>query len=198
MPRVTVPDKAPGDVFTEAMWDTYIRDNFNIGSHTPIADTILGSAAANIDFTSLPQTFAHLHVVGHWRAASGTIKELQVRLNNDSTAIYHYVMLTSNGSSFTGVEAASQTAWRVSIGSGAAGEFSSFELLIPQYSVAHRHSYCCRDGGFNSGSAANCGVFGGRYTNGSPAAVSRLTFIEASATNIDTASRITVYGVPYI
>ena len=29
MPFTTVPDKAAGDVFTEAMWDTYIKDNLN-------------------------------------------------------------------------------------------------------------------------------------------------------------------------
>lgn len=31
MPKTytTVPDKATGDVFTEAMWDTYIKDNIN-------------------------------------------------------------------------------------------------------------------------------------------------------------------------
>jgi hypothetical protein len=29
MPFTTVPDKAAGDIFTEQMWDTYIRDNIN-------------------------------------------------------------------------------------------------------------------------------------------------------------------------
>jgi hypothetical protein len=29
MPFTTVPDKATGDIFTEFMWDTYIRDNIN-------------------------------------------------------------------------------------------------------------------------------------------------------------------------
>ena len=29
MPFTTVVDKAAGDVFTEAMWDTYIKDNLN-------------------------------------------------------------------------------------------------------------------------------------------------------------------------
>jgi pectate lyase-like protein len=29
MPFTTVPDKAAGDIFTEQMWDTYIRDNLN-------------------------------------------------------------------------------------------------------------------------------------------------------------------------
>jgi hypothetical protein len=29
MPFTTVPDKATGDIFTEFMWDTFIRDNIN-------------------------------------------------------------------------------------------------------------------------------------------------------------------------
>jgi hypothetical protein len=29
MPFTTVPDKAAGDIFTEQMWDVYIRDNIN-------------------------------------------------------------------------------------------------------------------------------------------------------------------------
>lgn len=33
----TVPDKTLGDVFTEAMWDTYIRDNLNTLGNQPKA-----------------------------------------------------------------------------------------------------------------------------------------------------------------
>lgn len=33
----TVPDKATGDIFTEAMWDTYIRDNINLVGNPPTA-----------------------------------------------------------------------------------------------------------------------------------------------------------------
>jgi hypothetical protein len=37
MPFTTVPDKAAGDIFTEQMWDTYIRDNINyLGSERGI------------------------------------------------------------------------------------------------------------------------------------------------------------------
>lgn len=32
-----VPDKTIGDVFTEAMWDTYIRDNINLIGNPPTA-----------------------------------------------------------------------------------------------------------------------------------------------------------------
>lgn len=55
MPKTysTVPDKATGDVFTEAMWDTYIKDNVN-NLIVPPACSVYKAAAQSI--ASLTET----------------------------------------------------------------------------------------------------------------------------------------------
>jgi hypothetical protein len=49
MPFTTVPDKTTGDVVTETMWDTYIRDNINLLSAAP---TVRGYAERTTNYTT--------------------------------------------------------------------------------------------------------------------------------------------------
>lgn len=53
MTLTTVPDKAIGDVFTEAMWDTFIKDNLN-----HIIGMILGTQSGTITRSSANATDA--------------------------------------------------------------------------------------------------------------------------------------------
>ena len=48
----TVPDKATGDIFTESMWDSSIRDNINNGIVTQLGCRVFSSA--NVATTSTP------------------------------------------------------------------------------------------------------------------------------------------------
>jgi hypothetical protein len=89
----TVPDKTIGDVFTEAMWDSYIRDNLNKGVVRPIADTTLGSAAASIVFSSIAPDYAHLMLFLYGRSdTAATITTVHARLNGDAGANYDWIL----------------------------------------------------------------------------------------------------------
>lgn len=55
-----VPDKATGDIFTEQMWDTYIRDNINLSGNPPrasastnVAQSIPNASAATVAATQV-------------------------------------------------------------------------------------------------------------------------------------------------
>jgi hypothetical protein len=76
MPFVAVPDKNSGDVFTTAMWSTFLEGNLNAGVNRPIYDSgPLASTQAAIDILSIPATFAQLMLFIHGRgdtAASST------------------------------------------------------------------------------------------------------------------------------
>src|ERR1044072_7417202 len=48
----TVPDKATGDIFTESMWDSSIRDNINNGIVNQLGCRVFSSA--NVATTSTP------------------------------------------------------------------------------------------------------------------------------------------------
>jgi hypothetical protein len=95
---VVVPDKSVDDVFTELMWDTYIRDNFNNGVMRPIAETLLGSAASFIEFTSIPATHSHLMLVLAGRGDTGSSPAVFVRFNGDTGSNYDNQALTGQGS----------------------------------------------------------------------------------------------------
>lgn len=111
----TVPDKAAGDVFTEAMWDDYIKTNVN-NLRVPAACRVYKSSAQSIpnnSFTAITFdserfdtdamhstvtntnriTFntAGIYLVGvslYWTANSTGIRTLQCRLNGSTAIAY--------------------------------------------------------------------------------------------------------------
>src|SRR5688572_24681195 len=94
----TVPDKAGGDVFTEAMWDTYIRDNMNTGMPVILGETSLGASAASITYSGLPSGWKHLYLAGYSRGdAVATNVAVNVRFNSDSGANYDYQYMLASG-----------------------------------------------------------------------------------------------------
>lgn len=105
MAFTTVVDKTVGDTFTEAMWDTYIKDNMNKGVVRPIAETTLSVAAASIDFTSIAADWSHLLLVAVLRgtnASAGITANL--RFNGDAGANYDRQHLFSNNTTIAASE----------------------------------------------------------------------------------------------
>lgn len=143
MTFVSVPDKAAGDVFTEAMWDTYVRDNLNAGVHRPLFDSTLGGTAGNIDITSIPQTFAHLAIVIYARSdAAANAAAMWLRFNNDTAANYDYETGTTVATTVTAAESFAQTVSRIGrcpAATGTANRFSTTEVLIGHYTGGTNH-----------------------------------------------------------
>jgi len=97
MTFVVVPDKAAGDLYTEAMWDTFLRDNLNKGVVRPIAEATLTGAAASIEFASIAADWSHLQLVlyGRGDAAAAAI-ECWLRFNGDTAVNYDNQNVTGN------------------------------------------------------------------------------------------------------
>jgi hypothetical protein len=146
-----VPDKANGDVFTEAMWDTYIKDNFNTGVPVLLGSSTLGGTAASVSFSSISQSWNHLLVLGYARGdTAATFIDLIMRFNSDSGANYdrQYLVGSAAGASAgenfatTGVSPAT-----VSAASAAANLFGGFSIWIPFYtSTANNKTAVCEWG----------------------------------------------------
>jgi hypothetical protein len=202
MTFTTVPDKTAGDVFTEAMWDTYIRDNLNAGVLRPIADSVAGGAVASFDFTSIPATFAHLVVFAYLRAdPAATFVNANLRLNNDSGSTYDSQQLVANGTvpSSTGTAAGATTsalAGRAPAATAPASAFSALMLIIPQYvgAVGHKSWLALSYDREVSGTVSDGVIFAGGGQWLSTAAVSRLTLLPSSG-NWIAGSRATLLGV---
>ena len=112
------------------MANTYI----NIASQT------LGSSAASVTFSSIPSTYTDLILLGSIRDTEGSAvsRNLQIRANNDATAIYSFTRIYGTGSTAVSDYNTSRTQFVVetygSNGStSTANTFASFQLYIPNY-----------------------------------------------------------------
>lgn len=132
-----VPDKAAGDVFTEAMWDTYIRDNLNKGVTVKLAEVVLASDTAYVEFASIPQTFRHLMVLTSARAShAAAAVSAHLQVNGDGTANYDLQYLVATNTTVSAASANGQTVCQYATipGSSApAGLFSGCAIEFPDY-----------------------------------------------------------------
>lgn len=204
MPFVAVPDKNSGDVFTTAMWTTYLEGNLNAGVERPIYDSgVLGVAAGSIDIASIPATFANLRAMLFARGTQAALSVgVTVRMNNDVTA-GHYLDVsgqdTDTAHSSAGDIGALNTLASVGViaaASATAGSFSALVMDIPGYaSTTGTRPFVAVSYGATSASTGGQFV---RTTGGcwflAGSAISRLTF-GLSAGNFDVGSRLVLYGM---
>jgi hypothetical protein len=114
MPFSTVPDKSAGDIFTEVMWDTYIRDNINYlqpayGTTLPASPTD-GQQAVLVDSTTNPTYI--------W----------QFRYNAGSTSTYKWEFVGGSPATATrtpGTSTTTLTAAYVDLADGAGPSFTT-------------------------------------------------------------------------
>lgn len=203
MPYTAPPTKIAGDVLTSALWNTYVRDNFDAGVMRLLADSgTLAASAASIDFTSIPQTFVNLMLVAKVRgdvAAAATA--LLMRLNNDSGANYNWEQLSAGGTVVSGTGSTSQTSARVGsvVGaSGAANRFAVYRILIADYANATEHKPVEATGSsIPDDTTSNWGGVDlyGSVWKAAPAALNRVTLLPGSGLFV-AKSRVLLYGLP--
>lgn len=163
-----------------------------------VADTTLGASAASIDLSSLPTTYAHMHVKLYLRgdtAAAST--QVAVRFNNDSAANYFSVgaTFTETASGFAGQTTAATSAncGFMPANTATASYFSSVILDIPYFANTVGNKVFSSTGYVLTAAGAG-GQFsfsrGGAWA--ASAAINRITFLP-SAGNFVTGSRATVY-----
>jgi len=198
MSFVVVPDKSVGDTFTEAMWDTYIKDNLNKGVIRPIAETTLVASAASIDFTSIAADWSHLLLVGYLRTDSA-FPDLRCRFNGDTGANYDYQRILADNASISTAGSAGATAATFSdtlCGSDAvANVFSPAILWIPHYANATNHKSGL---GWSSRKTANTSAGMAEALTAifwrSGAAINQVTVLPNSG-NFVSGCRVTLYGL---
>ena len=129
-PFTTVPDKATGDVFTEAMWDTYIRDNFNSAVPMYIASGILGSDTASITLTPIPALWTHLMLLTIARSSvAATVDPFLLRFNGDTGANYDHQIIQGDQATMTAAESFAATSTQIGFLPGSTAVASSFAAV---------------------------------------------------------------------
>jgi hypothetical protein len=147
----------------------------------------LGTAAASIEFTSIPQTFTDLVVLALLRADNAST-------NNDSSIVVNAagntgLVLTGSGSSV-----ASYSSF-FAVGSGnstTANTFTSISLYIPNYTSATAKSMSL-DSVFENNATTGWQTLGAGLTT-STAAITSIRLSAASA-NYVAGSTISLYGI---
>lgn len=196
----TVPDKATGDVFTEALWDTYVRDNLNKGVIRPLADTSLAAPAATVDLQSIPADFVSLLLVAYLRGDQAvSFTGVFIRFNNDTGANYDYQHVTGNAATAAAAETLAGTSIQVGQAPHAnavGNSYAAIAVEIPNYVQGTNHK------AVNSASALKTGTSTGGlvvlHAAGfwrNAAAINRITLLMSSGSFVAN-SRVSLYGLP--
>lgn len=200
MPWTSVPDKATGDVFTEAMWDTFVRDNLNTGVPVVLANSTLVASAASISFTGINQTFAHLMVVAYLRgdtAAASTT--LNLRFNGDAGANYDNQLAFGSAATVGAIETFAATQLRsgtIPANTAGANLFGAQHITIPHYAQASNNKAVSAQSAHKTGTASgNMGVEAHAGFWRSNSAITQVALLPAAG-NFVAGSRVTLYGVP--
>ena len=195
----TVPDKATGDVFTEAMWDL-LKDNINGAIPVVLADSTLSVAAASIDFTGIAQDWAHLHLIGYLRGSTAaTATQVYMRINGDAGSNYDFQQLYGQAS--TAAAGETFAADKAQVGACAAASaganlFSPFTADIPFYAGGDNNKTISSAFSYKTGtSSGNLQVSSMGAFWRSNAAITSISLFP-SAGNFTAGSRVTLYGMP--
>ena len=159
-------------------------------TYEKIQSTTLGSASANITFSSIPATYTDLRVVFVGTLVSNNYN-LYWRLNNDSSGLYSRTNISGNGTTAASNTAANQTEWM----NTSPGGISS---TIPSMSTLDLFSYA--GGTFKTGLIEFTADYNGSGTTArfvelyrSTSAINEIKIF--SDVNLNTGSTATLYGI---
>jgi hypothetical protein len=196
MTFLPVPGRASGDLFTETMWDRYIRDNMNKGVLRPIADSgLLGGATATISFSSVPTDFEALLVTACVRGDAAALSILvYVRFNDDAGNNYDREELNGPPNPGESLAEAGVLAWNVPAANAPASAFTGGPLLIAGANRAGQKW------AYSIGTTRTANASGGMtllhrcFCWRSTAVITKLTIVPSTG-NFVANSRFTLYGL---
>lgn len=156
-------------------------------TYEPIATQTLGSAAASVTFSSIPQTYTDIVAVVKANDSNGY---LLVRFNSDSTALYSRTYVTGNGTSASSARGTGETQGYTTAGT-TTNLTNIGQLNIMNYSNTTTFKTFLGRETLPSGAAqATVGLY--RSTS----AITTVSFLSPSATaTIAAGSIFTLYGI---
>jgi hypothetical protein len=160
---------------------------------TLIETKTLGTAAASIEFTSIPQTYTDLVVLLSTRDTRGQIGNGIRLFPNGSSSNLSSRNLSGNG---TSVQGDSRTDGLIGVepaASATSNTFSNTSVYIPNYSGSTNKSFTSDSVTENNATAAEQWFIAALWSN--TAAISSITFQPSTADNLVAGSTISLYGV---
>ena len=160
---------------------------------TLIESKTLATAAASIEFTSIPQTYTDLLFLASTRSstAGASVEPCLITFNSNTTG---YTARTLNGNS-TAVTSASPTS-RLVFNSPRTGTtantFGNVSVYIPNYTVATNKQYSTDSVTEHNATEAHITIIAGLWSN--TAAITS-TLFAPNANNFEIGSTISLYGI---
>lgn len=159
--------------------------------------TVGSGGAANIDFTSIPQTYTDLLVKTSYRTDNAQIyDQLRLIFNGSTATNYSFRGITGNAAAASSESASSVASIKVAPGGGnsaTASTFTNDEIYIPNYTSSNAKSLSSNGVGENNATTAYVSMFAGLWslTN----AITQITLTPESAGNFSQYSSASLYGI---
>jgi len=161
--------------------------------------TVGSGGAANIEFTSIPQTYTDLKLVTSFRTADASIRtQIRVTFNSSATSYSgRYLRAYDDTTVDSGTTNASYfDAWRVPGATNTASVFSNDEIYIPNYTSANNKSFSTdntSETNLSSGTRNFMSLSAGLWSNS--AAITSIKFVTDNGSNLAQYSSATLYGI---
>jgi len=167
-------------------------------SFESIATVSVGSGgAANVEFTSIPATYAHLQIRALARTDRANAGDaVYVRFNNDSGSTYSGHRLEGNGSSASAQFETSSTSFtlnRITAANNGASQFGVFVFDLLDYKDTNKYSTARALVGFDGNGSGLIGLDSGSWRN--TAAVDRIDILPLNASGFVQYSHFALYGI---
>jgi hypothetical protein len=157
-----------------------------MSTYVPVAQITLSSAANQITFTNIPQTYTDLIAV--MRGGYSTGANASLRINNDSTSLYSRTQLKADSTTLTSGRESNYASFR--FGSVNTGDQGNNILLFQSYSSTTKNkSFLSEENSVNAGSWRQAGL----YRSNNP--ITRLDFFVDGGPNFLSGYNITLYGI---
>lgn len=166
-------------------------------TYVKIAQTALTSPAANIDFTSIPQTYTDLVVMISQRAVDNVLDNA-IRFNNDTSSVYSYTQMQSGASSGSAGGARTSNSSTSRAGGQepstyTANVFNSSFVYIPNYTSSVFKQFIADGVDENNSATSYIWLHAALWRN--TAAINRITLFQEPGGNMATGTEATLYGI---
>lgn len=155
-----------------------------------IATTTLSSATTTINFSSIPQTYTDLKIIGNWFSTGGA---LQWRYNGTTTALYTQQTATSSGTTTTSAVVTTAANYITLNGTNSSNWYSINMDLLGYRDNNYRKYALYHWNGENTGSAGRNQRGAGVIANAT--AISSIEFTLSTGGNFDIGTTFSIFGI---
>jgi hypothetical protein len=162
-------------------------------TYTLIAGTTLGTAAANIDFSSIPSTYTDLCLKVSFRSAKSALYDgLYIKLNNSSTT-FTYRAIQGNGAAASSFSGTVGYAGDLNANTSTASTFASAEIYIPNYTASQNKSMSIDAVGETNATTIYSHLVASLWST--TTAINQVTVYTQSASNLMAYTSAYLYGI---